>query len=535
MMIKKHNVMVDGRNIHFLRAGTGVPLILLHASPVSSQAFQEEYIPRFSKNFTCIAPDTPGNGLSDPLPDAKNKTIADYAHSLAAFLDAIGVEGCILYGRHTGASIALAFSQLYPDRAIFVYCDGYPVFEKSEIEHYLGDYLAPFSADWAGGFLSWLWFRYRDQHSFWPWHLHRSDKRSDTDVPEPEFIQRGVLDFLLSGNNYIAPYAMAINAGAELDFRNTPVPTCFAIRPGDSLYNVQQRLKNLPDNSWCEELPRETATAVAREAEILCRYAADHSAPPAPIPRLLKQPGIASQLYVDVPGGQIGARFIKAKKPRSAPIVMIPRMPGGGTYLEQLQSKLSLSRDVIILDVPGHGNSQVDCAHRVDIYATLLNDALDQLDIRPSHVYGHGSGAMVALEMQQKMNIARIFLDEPLILDSAARGDLINHYKMSFAPEWDGTHLLRLWHQLRDEQLWQPWNVRTRKQIRTDTGVYRPDLHYALFVDILKQAENFSAGWEAALSYNSGDALTQCKAEIIQGRWAYAENGANILHGMASA
>ncbi len=70
-LITRHFATIDGtRQVHYRRAGKGPPVLLAHQSPTSGR----EHIPLIeylAKDFTVIAPDTPGNGQSDPLPDPK--------------------------------------------------------------------------------------------------------------------------------------------------------------------------------------------------------------------------------------------------------------------------------------------------------------------------------------------------------------------------------------------------------------------------------------------------------------------------------
>ena len=67
MMITRHYVTVGNRRVHYRRAGKGPALVLLHASPVSSEVFEAVHFPIFAKEFTVIAIDTPGQGFSDRL------------------------------------------------------------------------------------------------------------------------------------------------------------------------------------------------------------------------------------------------------------------------------------------------------------------------------------------------------------------------------------------------------------------------------------------------------------------------------------
>lgn len=506
--IKRSYAVVGDRHVHYRQCGKGPVLVLLHASPVSSQVFEHDYIPIFAEKFTCIAPDTPGNGYSDPLPDPESSTIEDYALALAKFLDAINVEKCILYGRHTGALIATAFAKAYPSRAQFIYSDGYPVFLPAEVPAYLGEYLAPIQPDWAGSFLNWLWFRFRDQHVFWPWHQHKDSQRADTDIPELNFIQRGVLDFLSSGNGYIPPYDAAVKAGGRaLEFIPDNTPVCFGIRPGDSLYRVQNRLTGLPENVWQEQLARETDIAVQQEFKILLKFAENT---PVRIKTEVKcQTGKEIKLFVNTPNGQGFCRYIKSENTAaSIPLIMLPQVPGGGSCLRGIQKQLGKHRDVFLIDVPGHGDSLFKTGHSISEYAQHVSDILAELkkqgfSIEEFDLYGYQSGALVAIELGKLIKPRKTVLDDPILLSSSMRKKLTPYYELDLNLSWEGAHLLRLWHHLRDHELWFPWNERQFKNARRRVWEFNIENHYAVFFDCVKQLNNYTAGWDATLSYEA--------------------------------
>jgi haloalkane dehalogenase len=73
IQITRHFATVNGeRQVHYRRAGSGSPVILLHQSPTSSR----EYIPLIQelagKGFTVFAPDTPGQRHVRPVSRAMN-------------------------------------------------------------------------------------------------------------------------------------------------------------------------------------------------------------------------------------------------------------------------------------------------------------------------------------------------------------------------------------------------------------------------------------------------------------------------------
>ena len=84
MEITRHFVDVGSRRVHYRRAGKGPPLLMAHQSPRSSAEY-EPLMREWGKHFTCIAPDTPGFGQSDPLA-IEEPTIDDFADAMLAFL-----------------------------------------------------------------------------------------------------------------------------------------------------------------------------------------------------------------------------------------------------------------------------------------------------------------------------------------------------------------------------------------------------------------------------------------------------------------
>jgi pimeloyl-ACP methyl ester carboxylesterase len=233
MNLTKHFVTVGNRRVHYLRAGHGPALAMLHASPCSSKVMQP-LLPVFGERFTCFAFDTPGFGLSDKLPIPKPR-VEDFADALAETLAALGIAHAAAYGRHTGASIAVEFAARHPEHCAMAYADGYAVFAKPYADEELERYLEPIAPAWDGAHLLRLWFRYRDQHVFWPWNVQTAETRSDADVPNLDFLHRGVVELLEAGDDYRIGYAAPFRHRALDILGDLKVPVCFGHREGDSL------------------------------------------------------------------------------------------------------------------------------------------------------------------------------------------------------------------------------------------------------------------------------------------------------------
>ncbi|MGW4331097.1 alpha/beta fold hydrolase [Nocardia sp. NPDC004573] len=119
--------IIEGRNLHYKRAGTGPAVLLLHGSGSSLHCF-DEVAAALSSSFDVIRPDLPGFGLTGPRAD-RDYRIQTYAETVAAFLDAIGVSKASVVGNSLGGNIAWNFAldhQQRGDRLVLINATGYP-------------------------------------------------------------------------------------------------------------------------------------------------------------------------------------------------------------------------------------------------------------------------------------------------------------------------------------------------------------------------------------------------------------------------
>jgi pimeloyl-ACP methyl ester carboxylesterase len=98
---------IDGVNLHYLTAGHGTPLILLHGYAETSLMWKP-IIPVLAERFTVIAPDLPGIGDSDiPTEGLDMKGAAVRIHDLAKSL---GVQKAEVVGHDIGLMVAYAYA-----------------------------------------------------------------------------------------------------------------------------------------------------------------------------------------------------------------------------------------------------------------------------------------------------------------------------------------------------------------------------------------------------------------------------------------
>ncbi len=102
---------VEGLKLHYLTAGQGPAVILLHGYTQTSRMWRP-IIPLLAEKFTVIAPDLPGIGESGiPADGLDMKSAAIRIHALAR---ALGVEKARVVGHDIGLMVAYAYAAQFP-------------------------------------------------------------------------------------------------------------------------------------------------------------------------------------------------------------------------------------------------------------------------------------------------------------------------------------------------------------------------------------------------------------------------------------
>jgi len=122
---------VNGVKLHYLAAGKGDAVILLHGYAQNSHMWRP-LIPELAKTHTVIAPDLRGFGQSaKPETGYDKKTMAQDIHALA---QSLGVKRVAVVGHDIGLMVAYAYAAQYP----------------SEVDHIvLMDAFLPGVGDWT--------------------------------------------------------------------------------------------------------------------------------------------------------------------------------------------------------------------------------------------------------------------------------------------------------------------------------------------------------------------------------------------------
>src|SRR5881409_4033969 len=102
---------INGVKLHYITAGHGAPLILLHGYAETSLMWKP-IIPLLAERFTVIVPDLPGIGDSAiPVDGLDMKTAAIRIHALARSL---GIQKAAVVGHDIGLMVAYAYAAQFP-------------------------------------------------------------------------------------------------------------------------------------------------------------------------------------------------------------------------------------------------------------------------------------------------------------------------------------------------------------------------------------------------------------------------------------
>src|SRR5438105_2919936 len=100
-------------NVHYIEAGTGTPLILVHGN-WGSCAWWEPTLTRLPAGYRGIAYDVRGRGQT--VGQDSGYTMPELAADLGAFADALGLDRFHLVGHSLGTAIAMQYTLDHPAR-----------------------------------------------------------------------------------------------------------------------------------------------------------------------------------------------------------------------------------------------------------------------------------------------------------------------------------------------------------------------------------------------------------------------------------
>jgi pimeloyl-ACP methyl ester carboxylesterase len=104
-------VRASGLEIAYDRVGEGPPLVLVHGAVADSRMWRPQ-LAALADEFTVVAWDEPGAGRSSDLP--ADFGLQDYAHCLAALIEALGLGPAHVAGLSSGGTLVQELYRHHP-------------------------------------------------------------------------------------------------------------------------------------------------------------------------------------------------------------------------------------------------------------------------------------------------------------------------------------------------------------------------------------------------------------------------------------
>lgn len=486
------------RQVHYRRAGSGPVVILFHQSPLSSVDMIAT-MRRWADHFTCIAPDSPGFGLSDAM-GVKHAEMRDFADAGLEFMDALGIERAAVYGFHTGAMISAAIAAAYPQRIVCAAGNGYVMMAEGEKLDIVEHYLPAFVPVWDGSHLTWLWARMREQTIFFPWYAKSLAARLRGNVPPSATLHSGLLDFMRSGDHYRVGYRAAFLMRSDVALREMRVPMLVTAYDTDVLATHLPRIRHASPSVTVQ------GGGTVEQTLDLCRdYIQRHTPPEGPgISSPVALRGRLHQDYVTLADGQLRLRRNDEGEGRC--VLVLHDALGSSDTVATLAAGFIGRRPVIALELPGHGESDdllTSSERTVEAYAAVIDAALDKLGLKDLDIVGVGVGASVGLELalRNRARVHALAFVGVAHVDADHAADLIEKFTPSIEPDWFGGYLLHAWYVVRDQALFWPWYERTSAGVVLQEPQVDPVRIQQRVLELFRSRGNWARAFAAQFAY----------------------------------
>ena len=103
-------VTVDGTTMHYLDAGSGLPVVLLHAFPLDGRMWEGQ-VAALEGRARLVVPDLKGFGRSDVPEDPSAYSVEGWADDVMALVGELGLGRVVVGGLSMGGYVALAFAR----------------------------------------------------------------------------------------------------------------------------------------------------------------------------------------------------------------------------------------------------------------------------------------------------------------------------------------------------------------------------------------------------------------------------------------
>ena len=383
----------------------------------------------WAEHFTCIAPDTPGFGQSDPLANPAPE-INDFADALIEFCDAVGLEQISGYGFHSGGIILVTALKRHMARFKTLAIGGYAIWNETERKMLGPPYIPPNPPKPYGEHLVWLWNRVLEQSWYFPWFDPDDGSRMPGAHADVALVNAIIHEMLDSQDYYRLGYGAVLRGPRDIPPPDSVTPpVLITAYSGDPLKAHLERLEDMPagweaygvetpQQHWDASLAHLLARGIVHEIE----------------PRAASDAGFLPITTAEFSGlihwqGSAGAQQLTLHAPgREGALVSAP--------------------GALRIDLPGHGLSSAwpGAAPETWVPWQAVIDA-----------------------------VAAHFRITEIVHEALPEGDPERLYP-ALTPDRFGNYLTKAWAIIRAAQIYAPWYVASKETVRSiDKAALAPE------------------------------------------------------------
>jgi len=191
-----------------------------------------------------------------------------------------------------------------------------------------------------------------------------------------------------------------------------------------------------------------------------------------------------SKGYVSTAFGQVHYRAAGTRRPDQIPLVLLHQTASSSAMYERLLADLGRDYWCFAPDTPGFGGTDA-LAERgtIERYAEVMIAALRRLEIERCFLFGHHSGASIAVQIAHARPelVEKLALSGPPYLTKAQLEKLIPTVTPVRLEE-DGGHLLSVWQRIRAKEPSAPLELSHRETVlNLIAGARYPEAYDAVF------------------------------------------------------
>ncbi len=418
-----------------VRAGTALPIIIIHPMPVSGRMFVR-LLEALTDSRYAVAMDLPGYGLSDKL--TWPPSISDYADMALEIMDQLALGPAAIFAYHAGASkIAVDMALKRPEQIEALLLVSAPIFDPDDPQLQNINFGAvPLQED--GTHLS----------AFW-----KELTRGSQDARALPAIQRDVAEALLPYPNHWWGYQASHMYDLSQTLPRVQQPVLL-VNIDNPMHAPTERAAPLINNGrfvdrsdWAQGFQDTSAGDVAA---LIDEFLTGHKKVEAlaPIVQLrLPEAGKVRRAYGRGPYGPLHYRLAEPEDPKQTPLTCFHASPQSGLVYEALLKVMGRDRIALAPDTPGFGESEAPLTPPgIEDYAAAMAALLDDLGIQQTDVMGFHTGSMTAIELaRQRPDLVRkiVMISAPIFTDEELAAFKAHYTHRDYEP--DGSHNVLAW------------------------------------------------------------------------------------------